>query len=157
MRNGLLLILHSAFILLHSFLLPSPMPLLGRPSAKDATREAAYRQWFARQHPFALVSLLLSAFSLTHFGTLFVDEAAGIVLGVVTLRQLARARRAGRTCPKCGYEPTEQGPPPAARYCPKCGAAARTEGDWLAWAGIAVGLVSLGCAVVVYVVLKPRR
>src|SRR5438045_2967132 len=73
--------------------LSSPLPPLGRPSPKADAREAAYRNWFRRQHPFALVSLLLGAFSLTHFGTLFVDEAAGIVLGVVTLRQLARARR----------------------------------------------------------------
>ena len=114
------------------------MPLLGRPSAKGDAREAAYRQWFARQHPFALVSLLLSAFSLTHFGTLFVDEAAGIVLGVVTLRQLARARRAAAA----GRDANRPRP--------------RTEGDWLAWAGIAVGLVSLACAFVVYFVLKPR-
>lgn len=134
------------------------MPPLGRPSPKADAREAAYRQWFARQHPFALVSLLLSAFSLTHFGTLFVDEAAGIVLGVVTLRQLARARRqARRRCARCGHEPDDRGRAPAGPHCPNCGAAPRAGGDGLAWAGIVVGLVSLGCAVVVYFVLKPRR
>ena len=29
---------------------------------------------------------MLSVFSLTHFGTLFVDEIAGIVLGAVAIR-----------------------------------------------------------------------
>jgi len=49
------------------------MPLLGRRSQVDDAREAAYRSWFARQHPLALASMLLSGFSLTHFGTLFLD------------------------------------------------------------------------------------
>ena len=113
------------------------MSLFGRPSEKDDAREAAYRQWFARQHPLALASLLLSAFSLTHFGTLWVDEVLGILLGIVTLVQLGRVRRAGLAAP-VGERP------------------ARTEGHRLAWAGIAVGLVSLGCAVVIYFVLPSR-
>jgi hypothetical protein len=45
------------------------MALFGRPSENDDARAAAYRQWFARQHPLALASLLLSLFSLTPFGT----------------------------------------------------------------------------------------
>ncbi|MEA2734570.1 MAG: hypothetical protein QOE14_1021, partial [Humisphaera sp.] len=39
-----------------------------------------------RQHPLALASLVLSVFSLTHLGTLWVDEIAGIVLGVLAIR-----------------------------------------------------------------------
>src|SRR4051812_8973456 len=65
------------------------MPLFGRPSESDQRREAAYREWFARQHPLAIVSLIFSVFSLTHFGTLWVDEIAGIVLGAIVMRQLA--------------------------------------------------------------------
>ena len=107
------------------------MALFGRSSPRDNTRELAYRQWFARQHPLALPSLLLSAFSLTHFGTLWVDEIAGITLGVIALVQLKRARR----------ENVQN---------------VRTEGDWLAGLGIAVGLVSLSIAGMVYFVL-PRR
>lgn len=100
------------------------MALFGRPSERDESRAAGYAAWLGRQHPLALPSLLLSAFSLTHFGTLWVDEIAGIVLGVVALARLRR--------------------PP------------RTEGHWLALAGIVVGFLSLGCAVVVYFVLRPR-
>src|SRR5438045_4201817 len=70
------------------------MPLFGRPSESDQRREAAYRQWFARQHPLAMVSLIFSVFSLTHFGTLWIDEIAGIVLGVIVLRQLRGGRDA---------------------------------------------------------------
>lgn len=69
------------------------MALFGRPSDRDEARAAGYAAWFARQHPLALPSLLLSAFSLTHFGTLWVDEVAGIVLGVVALVQLRRGPR----------------------------------------------------------------
>ena len=113
------------------------MPLFGRPSEKDDAREAAYRQWFARQHPLALASLLLSLFSLTHFGTLIVDEAVGIAFGVVVLVQIEWART------------TSRGTATASR--------AAAEGKWLARGGIAVGLVSFACAMVIYFVLKPRH
>src|SRR5436190_217271 len=56
------------------------MALFGRETAQDRQREQAWRVWFHRQHPFALASLVLSVFSLTHFGTLFVDEIAVFVL-----------------------------------------------------------------------------
>lgn len=109
------------------------MPLFGRPSEKDDAREAAYRQWFARQHPLALASLLLSLFSLTHFGTLMVDEAVGIAFGVVALVQINASAVGGGT-----------------RQPPR-------EGKWLARGGIAVGLISFACAMVIYFVLKPRH
>src|SRR5690349_18522448 len=66
------------------------MALFGRETARDQERVASYREWFQRQHPFALASAVLSIFSLTHFGTLFVDEVAGIVLGVLAIRSVAR-------------------------------------------------------------------
>jgi hypothetical protein len=65
------------------------MALFGRETARDQRRAEAWRAWFLRQHAFALVSLALSVFSLTHFGTLFVDEIVGVVLGVLAIR-LAR-------------------------------------------------------------------
>ena len=112
------------------------MAIFGRPSERDEARAASWAAWFRRQNPFALASLPLSVFSLTHAGTLFVDEIAGVVLGVVALLQLSSAR--GRRA-----DPDE---PPA-----------KTEGQWLAWGGIVVGLVSLGLALVIYFVLPHRR
>lgn len=110
------------------------MAFLGRPSERDEARAARYADWFARQHPLALPSLLLSAFSLTHFGTLWVDEIAGIVLGVMALAQIHRARSA---------PPGEPKP-------------AKTEGQWLAWGGIVLGVVSLAVAVLIYFVFPGR-
>ena len=66
------------------------MALFGRESAQDQRREQAWREWFLRQHPLALTALVLSVFSLTHLGTLFVDEVAGIVLGVLAIRATRR-------------------------------------------------------------------
>ena len=66
------------------------MALFGRESARDQEREQAYREWFIRQHPLALASALLSIFSLTHFGTLWIDEILGILLGVIAIRQARR-------------------------------------------------------------------
>ena len=109
------------------------MALFGRPSERDDARAATWAAWFQRQNPLALASLPLSVFSLTHVGTLFVDEIAGIALGVVALRQLTRARARN---PDAAAEP-------------------KTDGHWLAWGGIVVGLVSLALAIVVYFVLPP--
>lgn len=66
------------------------MALFGRETAADQRRAEAWRAWFLRQHPFALVSLALAVFSLTHFGTLFVDEIVGIVLGLLAIRASRR-------------------------------------------------------------------
>ena len=63
------------------------MAPFGRETADDQRRAAAWQAWFVRQHPFALASLALGVISLTHFGTLFVDEIAGIALGVIAIRQ----------------------------------------------------------------------
>jgi hypothetical protein len=40
----------------------------------------------------ALASLVLSIFSFTHLGTLWADEIAGIVLGVLAIRAVKRGR-----------------------------------------------------------------
>ena len=64
------------------------MAWLGRETAEEQQRAEAWRAWFLRQHPLALASLVLSVFSLTHLGTLWVDEIAGIVLGVLAIRAL---------------------------------------------------------------------
>ena len=108
--------------------------MFGRPSERDEARAAGWAAWFQRQNPFALSSLPLSVFSLTHAGTLFVDEIAGIVLGAVALKQLARLSRGGGDSSDT-----------------------RTEGHWLAWGGIVVGVVSLALAIVIYFVLPARR
>ena len=112
------------------------MAMFGRPSEREEARAASWAAWFQRQNPLALSSLPLSVFSLTHAGSLFVDEMAGIALGVVALRQLARARD--------GRGPAD-------------GPASKTEGQWLAWAGIVVGIASLALALVIYFVLPVRR
>ena len=99
------------------------MALFGRESARDERRALAYREWFLRQHPLALTSAVLSVFSFTHFGTLWVDEIAGIVLGALAIRA---ARRSA------------------------AGAAGAAGGVRLAYVGIAVGLASLICAILIY-------
>ena len=112
------------------------MAFLGRESERDAARAASYAAWFARQQPLALPSLLLSFFSLTHLGTLWVDGILGVILGVLALAKIREARRS---------------PPSADPERP-----ARTEGRWLAVAGIVVGAASLAIACVIYFVLPPR-
>ena len=74
-------------------------------------------------------------FSLTHLGTLWVDEIAGIALGAIALSRIRQARQT----------PADSDPPP------------RTEGAALAWGGIIVGIISLGVAFVIYFVLPPHR
>lgn len=71
------------------------MAWLGRETEAEQQRVEAWRGWFVRQHPLAVVSAVLSIFSLTHFGTLWVDEIGGIVLGVLAIR-------AGRRDPSRG-------------------------------------------------------
>lgn len=111
------------------------MALFGRETGRDQARVAKYTGWLARQHPMALPSLLLSAFSLTHFGTLWVDTAAGIFLGVVTLVQIWQARQG---------TPGPKNP-------------GKTEGHWLAFGGILIGLVSFVLACVIYFILPSHR
>ena len=104
------------------------MALFGRETERDQARAANYAAWFSRQHPLALPSILLSAFSLTHMGVLLVDEIVGIALGWIVLVQINRAR---------------QSPPRADN-------SAKTEGWWLALGGIVIGVASLVLALVIY-------
>ena len=110
------------------------MAMFGRPSERDEARELSWRLWLQRQHPLAVTSVVLSVFSLTHLGTLLVDTLAGIVLGVVSLRQIARARAGNPVAPDWR---------------------AKTEGDRLAWAGIVVGAMTSALAFYLYF-LAPR-
>jgi hypothetical protein len=103
------------------------MALFGRESEQDEARVAAYTGWFQRQHPLALAAFVLSVFSLTHFGTLWVDTIAGIVLGAIALRRLRQKRDVGK------------------------------GGEWVAWGAIAIGVVGLVLAVVIYFVLPAIR
>jgi hypothetical protein len=102
------------------------MAVFGRPSEADERRAEAWRAWLERQNVLAIASFVLGAISLMHAGTLFVDGAAGVVVGIMALRQLGT-------------------PPPAAT---------RDKGRGLAWAGILLGALSLVIAVYLYT-LKP--
>ena len=102
------------------------MAVFGRPSEADERREEAWRQWLQRQNPLAIVAFVLGALSLTHAGTLILDGLAGVVLGVVALRQLRRSSASS----------------------------GRGGGRGLAWAGMLLGALSLVIAVYLYT-LRP--
>lgn len=103
------------------------MPLFGRTSAGDEQRAEAYRDWVARTNPLAIASLVLGVFSLIEFGALLVFGVAGIVLGVIALRQI-----------KANHDP------------------ARPGGVRIAWAGIVLSVLSLVVAAWLYA-LQPAR
>src|SRR5688572_2268744 len=105
------------------------MALFGRETEQDQARVAAYTNWFQRQHPLALTAFVLSVFSLTHLGTLWVDEIAGIVLGVMAVRRLRLKRGDGEVA----------------------------GSEWVAWTAIAIGVVSLVLAILIYVVLPASQ
>ena len=97
------------------------MAILGRPSQADEQRAVTWRDWLLRQHPLAIAAFVLGAISLTHAGTLIVDGVAGVLLGIVALVQLCRAR-----------------------------AGAKHKGRALALAGVALGALSLAIAAYIY-------
>src|SRR4051812_26887474 len=97
------------------------MALFGRPTERDEAKAAAYRDWLLRRNRLAIASTVLGVFSLTHFGALWVDGIAAIVLGVIALRRLSR--------------PDSTGP---------------TEGRGLAWLGIVAAATSICIAIVLY-------
>ena len=97
------------------------MALFGRPTPQDEIRAASYREWLVRRDLFAIASLVLGVFSLTHLGTLLVDGIAAIALGVIALQRLREQR-----------DPQ------------------RLHGKWLAVIGIACGAASLAIAAVLY-------
>jgi hypothetical protein len=97
------------------------MALFGRPTPQDEIRAASYREWLVRRDPFAIASLVLGVFSLTHLGTLLVDGVAAIVLGVVAIVRLNNGR-----------DPE------------------RPYGKWIATGGIVCAAASLVLAAVLY-------
>ncbi len=65
----------------------SVMPLFGRATPRDQHRAEAWRDWMHRQHPLAIISLVLGVFSLVDFGVLIVPAVVSIVLGLLALRR----------------------------------------------------------------------
>jgi hypothetical protein len=70
--------------------------MFGKPTQADEERAAAYGDWVRRRNPLAIASLVLGIFSLIEFGALIVPGVAGIVLGFVALKQIARTQAEGR-------------------------------------------------------------
>ncbi|HEV8292721.1 MAG TPA: DUF4190 domain-containing protein [Tepidisphaeraceae bacterium] len=96
------------------------MALFGRTSERDEQRAIAYRDWLQQRNPLAIASLVLGVFSLVELGALVVPGVASIVLGIASLLQLRRE------------SPT------------------RARGHGLAFAGIALSVVSLIIAGILY-------
>ncbi|HTL28504.1 MAG TPA: DUF4190 domain-containing protein [Tepidisphaeraceae bacterium] len=64
------------------------MALFGRPTPEDHRRADAWREWIHRQHPLAIISLVLGVFSLVDFGVLIVPAIVSIVLAIVAIRRI---------------------------------------------------------------------
>jgi ABC-type branched-subunit amino acid transport system permease subunit len=104
------------------------MALFGRPTAEDDQRAAAWRDWIHNRNPLAIASLVLGIFSFIEFGALLIFGVAGIVLGIIALRQLNRR------------SPNDATPP---------------IGHRLAWTGIVLSAVSLAIAVALLIHRRP--
>lgn len=109
------------------------MPLFGRPNARDDQRAREYARWLQQRHPLAIVSLVLGIFSFIELGVLILPGVAGIVAGLIALRQLNRVPESAE------QEVGLDGPPPV-----------KTRGHRLAWSGIVLSAVSLVMAAVFY-------
>jgi uncharacterized protein YqgC (DUF456 family) len=72
------------------------MALFGRPSPREEDRARRWGEWVRRQDGFAIASLVLGVFSLLELGALIVPGLAGVVIGILALRRIARTGRAGR-------------------------------------------------------------
>jgi hypothetical protein len=72
------------------------MAWFGRPTPEDDAKAAAWRDWLGQRDPYAVASFVLGVFSLTHFGTLWVDGLAAVVLGAVALKRLTAGVETGR-------------------------------------------------------------
>jgi hypothetical protein len=66
------------------------MPLFGRETPHDHRRAQAWREWMHRQHPLAIISLVLGVFSLVDFGVLILPGIVSIVVGILALRNLRK-------------------------------------------------------------------
>ena len=98
------------------------MALFGRENEQEKARAQARAAWLNRQNPFAIASLVLGVFSLIEFGVLGIFGVAGVVTGLIALRQLRRADAS----------------------------TVRNAGHRLAWTGIATSVISLILAAVIY-------
>ena len=104
------------------------MALFGRPSAEDDQRAQAWRDWVHQRNPLAIASTVLGIFSFIEFGQFLLFGIAGIVLGIIALRQLRR-RAADEASPGFGHR--------------------------LAWTGIVLSAVSLVIAIVLLTHRRP--
>jgi ABC-type branched-subunit amino acid transport system permease subunit len=100
------------------------MALFGRPTRQDDQKAQAYAQWVQQRNPFAIASMVLGVCSLIELGVLIVFGVASITLGVIALRQLANS------------DPNDSD--------------AKPRGHRLAWGGIALSVVSLILAAILY-------
>ena len=98
------------------------MALFGRETEQEKERAEAYRRWLQAQNPYAIASIVLGIFSLIELGVLWVLGMAGIVLGIVALRQIS-GRMSG---------------------------APQTRGRGFAWSGIVTSAISLVIATLLY-------
>ena len=64
--------------------------MFGRTSQRDEQRAIEYRDWLQQRNPLAIVALVLGVFSMVELGALIVPEVVGIVVGIISLRQLRR-------------------------------------------------------------------
>jgi hypothetical protein len=138
------------------------MPLFGRPSAEDDRKAQEWAEWFAQRNPLAIASLVLSLFSFIEFGALIIPGVAGIILGAIALIQLSRTRRAGSGDSSASEShPSQAGgllyaddslPEPinAAKYERSDVRVVPSQGQNLAWAGIALSALSLAIALLLY-------
>ncbi len=101
------------------------MALFGRPTRQDDQKAQAYAQWVQQRNPFAIASMVLGVCSLIELGVLIVFGVASITLGVIALRQL-------------GEESDPNDPD------------SKPRGHRLAWGGIALSVVSLILAAILY-------
>jgi hypothetical protein len=115
------------------------MPLFGRPNARDDQRALAYGRWLQQRNPLAIVSLVLGVFSLIELGVLVLPGVAGIMLGIIALKQLKQAEVQPQDLP-----PGQDAPSPA-----------KTRGHRIAWSGIALSAISLVLAAILY--MAPGR
>jgi hypothetical protein len=138
------------------------MALFGRESDRERQRAEAWADWFRRQNPYAIASLVLGIFSIIEFGVLLIFGIAGALAGIVALIQLRQSN--GQAAPAMP-EPADShrdtaGAVDAPHHAPPLILATDdepderrphwTEGRRLAWAGIITSVLSLVLAALLY-------
>jgi len=66
------------------------MALFGRETPADQERAEAWARWAAERNPLAMASLVLGVFSLLEAGIIPIVSTTGLVLGIISLRQMNR-------------------------------------------------------------------